>query len=245
MTAFITNPQSDDYAILLSGQDYPIAPPEYINSFLSSKKGTWFQSARPIQGVWSEVEVAKRIEFYRFNLGPEKYDSAHIPAIGSPYLQDKRWFHELKKLINDDRLDLAAKNKALALISKPRNTPKYPIYGGSQWFAYPTDAIEKILRLLNQDPSHVDFHRNSHVPDELFLPTLTKAIQSQNPKIRIEKTLTYVDWSRKDQPRPATFCSEDFDLLKGAAKDFLFARKFDPLKSADLLDMIDHFRSKH
>jgi hypothetical protein len=151
-------------------------------------------------------------------------------------------FKELQKLISDSRHDIKFKLKVLTLIAQKRKSPNYPMYAGSQWFALPTEIISDILDFLSENDEYCQYHRYSNVPDEIFLPTILKYLQSKNNKIKIEKSLTFVDWNRKDQPLPVTFTEVDYELLINASKNFLYARKFDNTNSTSILDLIDSSR---
>ena len=57
--------------------------------------------------------------------------------------------------------------------------------------------------------------------------------------LKLEPSITYVNWKRSSGPLPVTFKLEDFDELKEAAKDHLFARKFEIERDSEILDFID------
>ena len=79
------------------------------------------------------------------------------------------------------------------------------------------------------------------VPEEAFFQTLLCNRPASDCVNLVNRTLTYVDWSRPNKASPATLRLSDFETLK--ASDCLFARKFDERASSDLLDALDEMRN--
>ena len=238
---FIQNKTGSEYGILLSGQHYPLVSNRKINQFLESNAGANYQSTWPISGAWTPLERDIRLRFYRFDLSSDRFDYAFLPHIGSEYLREEHFFNDLKKLLNDPRLDIAFKNDVLKTISIPRKLPEIPIYGGPQWFSFNSDMIMKMNSFLSENHNFIDYFRFSHVSDELLFPTLIKHLQSADPGIIIKDSLTYADWWSEER-KPAIFEMGNYADLNEASQQYLFARKFDMEISADLLNLIDSNR---
>jgi hypothetical protein len=72
----------------------------------------------------------------------------------------------------------------------------------------------------------------------MFFQTIL--LNSSKPEIRsniVNEKLHYIDWKRRDSPRPAILTERDFGAL--ARSDRLFARKFDMIIDQKILDKID------
>ena len=231
-----------EYFILLSGQCYPLASNSEINAFLDRNRGTDFQNMLPIEKCWSNIEVKKRLEMYRFNLGPNKYDSIHIPSLLSNDIQEPSFFENIVKLINSNDITAYEKITALRIIATPREKLNMEIMGGSQWFAYTASTIHKFINFFNSHPNFLNYFKYVHVPDEIIFPTLLAHIKSNDDSIKIDKSLIYVNWTKQDVELPAILDINDFESVFEASKFYLFARKFNPELSFELLDKIDKIR---
>ena len=142
-------------------------------------------------------------------------------------------------------------------------------YGGSQWWTLTHDCIGYVLEYVHAHKAFVRFYRTTHAPDEGFFQTIVmnsefatraanydtyqawrKEAEPWRPvSLEAESArklpdslfnLRYVDWSEEfsgKREAPAILDEQDFDALR--ASDCLFARKFDPRRSAVLLDRID------
>jgi hypothetical protein len=79
---------------------------------------------------------------------------------------------------------------------------------------------------------------HSNLPDEMIFQSIVLEVNKRNLD-EIHHSLTYANWSGKDENSPHTFTHEDIPRLKGLSADFLFARKFDSKTYPDLLDRIE------
>ena len=121
-------------------------------------------------------------------------------------------------------------------ILKKRHFPKYlNPFGGSNWWAFPIETIHYINTFIKTHPDYLTYHKFTHCPDEIFFHSI---IFSKYKSNKIEKSVTYVNWSRKNCSLPVTFTSEDYIELSNQ-KEKLFARKFDKKIDTQILDKID------
>ncbi|MFM7425451.1 MAG: beta-1,6-N-acetylglucosaminyltransferase [Elainella sp.] len=117
-----------------------------------------------------------------------------------------------------------------------RTLPKGLIpYGGSQWWALSGDCVAYLLAELDAHPEVIQYFKYTFIPDELFFQTLVANSPFQTALAN--RCLTYLDWSNPNPTPPKVLGLEDFEQL--ANSDYLFARKFDPHRSQDLLTLID------
>jgi Core-2/I-Branching enzyme len=235
-----------DYCTLLSGADYPIksgaerasffarADKEYLSFWRLVDRPSWLHKvsyyysidAIPIAG-WSrnrEPAFWRRYFWGRFF----KYQK-HFP---------KRKF--LK--------DLTA-------------------YGGSGWWSLSSGCVNHVLDYVDAHPEFVRFYRYTASPDEMFFQTIIlnspwaarvegfdayqrwsaertgRGLEREDSEMLSEELFNqrYIDWSGEvsgERERPAILDQRDWQRI--VASPSLFARKFDPERSADLLDRIDH-----
>lgn len=230
----ILNQNRNGYCVLLSGQDYPLTNSKKIHSFLTDKYGTHYISifSLPHNG-WGKYGGLERIKLYKFNLSNKRLDFILVPSI---YNKQFYTFNSIKKVYT---LVKNKKWKYLKMLLSPKKTAiSIKHYGGGQWWALPTESIKKILNFINQNPKLLQFYKYSLIPDEMFFHSILMHIY-KNKQLKIEPSLTYVNWERKNTTLPVTFTIYDFNELQQESKNKLFARKFDLDLDAAILDKID------
>jgi Core-2/I-Branching enzyme len=106
-------------------------------------------------------------------------------------------------------------------------------YGGGAYWNLSRACVEHVAELVESRPDVVDFFRHVDIPDEIFFQTVL--MNSELAGSVVNDNLRYIDWTRG--PRPALLEARDLPALTASPK--LFARKFDMLHDADILDLID------
>jgi hypothetical protein len=111
------------------------------------------------------------------------------------------------------------------------------LYGGSQWWSFPSEVVEFVLTFLALNPEFISYFKLVRIPDESFFQTLLFA--SEEPFIidnLVNSSIRLIQW---DYPflHPRILTSNDEDLIKGSKH--LFARKFKPDTSHSILSFID------
>jgi len=133
---------SFDYAILLTGQDYPIKPTEYIDRFLEEHKGTLFLEFFALPNdEWKNRGIVgglERIESWHWRVFNRHF--YFPPGCNFPI---KRQFPE-----------------------------GFRPFGGSSYWCLPRECIEYIYRMTSRNRAFVDFFKYVDVPDEIFFQTI-------------------------------------------------------------------------
>jgi len=111
------------------------------------------------------------------------------------------------------------------------------LYGGAQWFSIPAKAVTIVFQFLKLNPDFLEYFRQVAIPDESFFQTLflncnhpfiIKNLRNQN--------LHFIKWDKPyDHPRVMTI--KDYRQIKKSKS--LFARKFNPTRSRELLLRLD------
>lgn len=217
--------QKMDYAILLSGQDYPIKSNDNIYNFISNNYGKSYIQYEEISAE-SPQHLLDRINRYYFRF-PDLYSFKLYTKV-YPSVQPHSGM--LSKMV-DTIIGLR--------FSKNRLYPKgLKAYKGFQWWVLHHTALKYILSFLKNRPDYINFHRWSLLPDEMFFQGIL--INAQDEALLtsiVNDDLKYVDWDKPTPPRPAVLKNEDFDQLKNI--HHLFARKFDATVDTSILDRID------
>lgn len=124
-------------------------------------------------------------------------------------------------------------------IPVPRRLPAGLLpHGGSFWWSLTGDCVDHVLDTLDRHPKIERYFRHTFLADETFYQTI---IGSSPFAATVDNDFRrYVDWTNPNPTPPRVLEMEDFD--KVVASTALFARKMDPVRSADLLARIDRER---
>lgn len=210
--------------IFLSGQDYPIKPIDAITDFLSKNSDKNFIDIREIAKMWDKKECKKRTRRYRYNFSNERGDF----AILTPRMR-------FLKLVFKKKIPLSLFIKSFI----PRQLDM-KFYGGSNWWAFNFDTLNKIHRYIDDNKKKLYGHFiYTHCADEIFFHTIIKHLIKNDDTIVLDDTITYVNWSRKNCPLPVTFNQDDYEELATQPEVKLFARKFDTDYDGVILDILD------
>lgn len=134
-------------------------------------------------------------------------------------------------------------------------------YGGTSWWTLTHSCARYVLDFARNHPGFCAWYRHTHAPDEMFFQTivmnshfapraalLAEYNQWQRETPPAEKArevvsppadggdMRHVDWTQ-GREKPSILDDRDFDSIRASPR--LFARKFDFVRSAALLDRID------
>lgn len=212
-----------DYAVLLSGLDYPIKPKSHLLDFFARQPG--HQYLRYVSIV-DTPDLAYKIRYYHF--------------------MDLPWWQRQTITVKLRRRLLRGLLPARSFL------PNLIPYMGDQWWALTRDCLECIIRFIGEHGEYVDFYRYTHVPDEMFFHTIVlnsifgqrtnQTVQTgrwrnlSRPVREAGDHIKYVD-RNSARESPAILNAGDFNALRKS--DRLFARKFSSEKSLNLLMKID------
>jgi hypothetical protein len=155
-----------DYAVVLTGQDYPIKANEMIRQRLKASTGRSFMesTAWPIPH-WENGRAIRRIQNYHLHLPFPRWTR----ALGWPP---------------------SRQNIAIPLKRKIPNE-LHPYFGSSYCYLH-RRCVEYIHDYVGHHPEYVQFFEHVLIPDECFFQTL---LMNSNLAETIEpRTLTYIDW---------------------------------------------------
>jgi len=214
-----------DYIVLISGNDYPIKPNKFISEFLSANNQSSNYIYCHVMNPGIDHEEFRRIQKYFVRVGS---NLIIYPGQNASITLAEKLTQRFCKLLFG-------------------NYPRQFIPGvvpvfGSQWWALNNKAIKFIATYLDDNPEFLKYFRYSFVPDEMFFQTILYGTGNEEIMQTIvaeshDSRLTFTHWDRPDELYGQALTLNDFSSLKDSTK--LFARKFDELKSRDLLNLID------
>lgn len=108
-------------------------------------------------------------------------------------------------------------------------------HGGSFWWALTGDCVDHVLSVVDGDPKVRRYFRHTFLPDETFFQTIIGS--SRFAETNTGDYMRYVDWTNPNPTPPRILTMEDYDKIR--ASTAFFARKIDPVRSAELLAHID------
>jgi hypothetical protein len=106
--------------------------------------------------------------------------------------------------------------------------------GGRTNWCLTRECLEYINDCVQNKKDFVEYCRRVSIPDEMFFQTLL--LNSHLKDRLVNDNLKYVVWPSLSR-NPKLLTSQDYEQFIGTKK--LFARKFDSLVDAHVLDMID------
>lgn len=216
--------QRYDRYVLLSGSDYPVQAPSYIDAFFDAHRDAEFINCVAVPNDAVGKPLTRVTEFRHRDTDPAA----------------RRWLRRglvLAGLVPRQR-DAAAGLRGL----KP--------FAGSTWWALTHDAAEHILEFVAANPDVVRFFHNVVCADESFFQT----VLGNSPfRARFRRNLTYADWSDGGDS-PAYIGAAHLARFRSAGPllqhdgygsgEFLLARKFSDERT-DVVDELDRvLRSK-
>ncbi len=206
-----------NYALLLSGSDYPIKSNSFVFDFLqkTDKKGfvhggemQWVISNKKIPWIKYSYEGLGRIRYYHF-CKFAKYFSIFNHFILNSFIKEF----------------LLRRNWLFTDIP----------YCGSQWWCLDKELIEYVLDFCRDNVKFVNYFKYTFVPDEMFFHTI---LFNSHYKDYIEKrSLTLTIWTQDSGSHPSTLTSKNLPELISTKE--LFARKFDEDVDSGILDKLD------
>ncbi|OEY71663.1 beta-1,6-N-acetylglucosaminyltransferase [Salegentibacter salarius] len=229
----VSEDQRNGYSILLSAQDYPITSNQYIYDFLKRNYGKSFISLFKIPHPGWENGGLPRLNKYKINKSSQRKHFLMLPSIFDREFYSWETFGKINFLRKTGRW-----RKVFNIFKKRKFPDLLEPFGGGQWWALPIEIVNRILSFHNTHPEYLKYHKYTLAPDEIFFHSIIAFLQKEK-HFDIKRSLTYVNWERPSGPLPITFLKEDFDELKEASKNHLFARKFDIERDTEILDEID------
>lgn len=209
-----------DYYCFLSGSDYPLKSPIYIENYLQDCDGKEFINIVKIPNRKARKSLA-RINKYHFNF---------------EFLSNKAFFNLMK----------LQKKFKIPNIPRPYQHifQNRELYAGSQWWTLTHSAVEYILKFIEANPKFVRFFKNTQIPDESFFQMIIGNSQFSE---KVTRNLTYSHWVYGQSPAIITDAYIDRAIENGGAfagnddpygsGPLLFARKF-PDNSDTLIQTI-------
>jgi len=132
------------------------------------------------------------------------------------------------------RLRLPRTHRSIPFPRRHPFGPQTGLYVGDLWVNLNRRAMAHVLSQYQRRRDLVRYFSRCSVPDEALLPTL---LLNDSPGFDIEPDhRRYIQWD-PGSPHPRVLGTEDVDaVLESRA---FFARKFDPVRSREAMDLID------
>lgn len=222
------------FTILLTGQDYPLLNNQSIHSLFENNSHLAYITIYPLPSKILFDGGMSRITKYKINKATKR---GYFLLLSSIF---EREFYTKETLGKLNFLRKTGKWREFKKIFFRRIHPKYiePYAGGVYW-ALSSKIIARVLDYIESHPEYLDYHTYSLCADEIFFHSIIAYLKKED-SFEMKRSLTYVNWNRPSGPLPVTFRKADFDELKKASKNHLFARKFDLDIDEEIMDKIDN-----
>ncbi|MCB0496764.1 MAG: hypothetical protein KDC79_11565 [Cyclobacteriaceae bacterium] len=208
-----------DRYVLLSGQDYPIKSNDQIALFFEQNKNIGFIEGEKLPKInWSEHQNGLfRINRFHFEIfGSWKSFPPHSkkPILRQIFNKSASWYFKL-----------FIRNKQIK-----------DYYHGGQWWVLTLKQVDYVLRNSN---FYTTVFKRFYIADELFIQTLLYNAPEGMFKLK-NHNLHFIKWPDYSSS-PEVLTTDYFDELLSSNK--LFARKFDFVKSENLVNKLNAVNS--
>ncbi len=157
--------RTEDYFMLLSGQDFLIKSPSALISFISENKEKQFvMNFKLPDSQWRDGGL-NRLSHFSFD----------IP--GRPWFSNK----------------LNSAIERLHIYSGFKRKVYFEQYGGSNWFNINFDALEYMVTYIKDHPEYLNSFKNTRCADEMFVQSML--LNSRFRDSVVSADLRYIDWS--------------------------------------------------
>jgi hypothetical protein len=231
-----------DWVMLLSEQDYPVAPAAELHAHLAGGGADAYLYGMPIADIGDD-ELRRECEKRYL------YQYVSLPSSGIERRLPGSWQRRLKQLRRKAFGAVARLQRQVLFYATPealdlpsriglraRRTPfdaDFPCWLNDSWFAASRTALTHLLDHLDAHPELVRYYERTVIP----LESATATVLLNDPTLTITRTSFHeIRWTDPRSGRPDVFTTDDVDhLLTSGA---YFARKFG---SADIevLDRLD------
>ena len=179
------------HAILLSGMDFPIKSPQYINKFLNENKNKNFIE----YSLDNKYKDDKRYSIYYFK------------------------FANLFTNSKLNKLAFRIQYKLSYTLNIKRNHPVFnKVYFGSQWWVLTKNTLRELYNFIKNNPNYIKFYKNTNIPDEFFYQTI---IGNNFKKNTENCNLHFMQWEKDSwHPNTFTIKDKNILLSSGDNKLF-------------------------
>jgi hypothetical protein len=233
-----------DWLVLLSGQDYPIAPLERIErELVATRCDALLDPGRIASGRlafrWRKTEATRLGRRYFFAYWSVRPLGRWLPrplrsaALRIAFVLDEcQPFVALWPMPAGVEWRLGVRRLRTPFATERRCRV------GSAWLSLSRRAVERVLRAVDGDTRLLRHFRRTIIPDESFFQTVVCA----DSELTVHPdNLRYQVWAQGDSPlHPNTLTVGDVDAALRSGKHF--ARKLDELLDEEALDRIDAYR---
>lgn len=231
-----------DWVMVLSGQDYPIAPLPHFHDRLRNTDADAIICGERIDHSATPEQLHEWTLRYLFHY-------RRLPSTGAENRLPERWRRSLTRA---RRLCYGAFNRvqpwlfiyalpvsirqATRIGQRAKHSPfsgAFPCWHHEPWYALSSTALRRVVEYLDENPSFVHHYARTIVPVE----SATGTIIFNHPELKVDNSVLHaIRWSNPLSGRPDEFGIQDLAFLRSS--DAMFARKF-PSDSGALFDELD------
>lgn len=215
MKIALNNPDIS-YVHVISGQDWPVRNVDELYEMFENNDKIYMRYIKAEDRVKSHERLIWWQKFY-FN-----YDTVKRRTFFGKFYHRFLIFVQLLLRVN--------KFRKLGI--------KLDIYTGANWMDLPRDAVKYCVDYMESHPEFVKMLQTGCFSDEFWVQTIL-CNNSEFLKRCKNENHRYIKWVEQYGSNPAVLDASEFEKITEG--DFIFARKFDPKYSGELMDKLDEF----
>jgi hypothetical protein len=231
-----------DWVILLSEQDYPVAPPEVLRARLSTTTADAIMWGEEIDRMADDGERRERIirYLYQYRTLPSLNLERRLPERWRAWLAKGRrvlaaGVNRYQKVLvfykTPDELHLPSRLGLRS--SKSPFSSDFPCWFHEAWYALSKKAMSRVLDYVDTHPEFVSYYSRTIIP----LESATGTVVFNDPELTVDQASVHKSrWTFPSSGRPDVLGIDDVEML--VASGASFARKFD-YEDRSVLDRLD------
>lgn len=214
-----------DWIVYLSAQDYPTQPLRSFETMLSTSGCDGFLR------YWDASQAVNPWGRRRQGLIRYYYQYSDAPRWTIPALRMVRSINRLQSWVH---IHLVYGPRVGVISKRPPFGRDLVCYAGSQWTTLRRECAEYVAERVRSQDALIQWFRRTICPCEAVVQTLLL----NSGRFRFHNDdLHYTDFTGSTNGRPRTLTAGDLPVLTGGP--YYFARKFDLLRDARVLDLLD------
>jgi len=205
------------YFHLITGHDFPIKTCNYFREFVEQNGEKQFIAHFPLPFEGWTNGGYERFDYYNFHdnfKGTSRIGKRIIMSI--VFLQK---FFKIKRKID-------------------KNFPA--LWGGGTWCSFNDECASYLINYTEENKDVYNRFKHTYCAEEMYIHTVVMNSHLKNTVVNDD--IRYIDWTLRNNNRPANLDKTDIDYVLKSYK--LFARKFEyPISEGLLKEIIDRFSS--
>ncbi|MFV9503118.1 MAG: beta-1,6-N-acetylglucosaminyltransferase [Oscillochloridaceae bacterium umkhey_bin13] len=222
-----------DWVVNITGQCYPTRPLGELEHVLATTAYHGFMEHFAVftpspHNLWNQEEAHNRYHYqYHWRIMTEELPPLVRKAVSIP----RRIINRVQPFV---RIDTSYALQMGTRLPKDAIPADFTIHGGQYHKILSRCAVDYLIDFTTRYPALTRRFELMNMPEEVF----PQSVLLNNPAFRFDTNFGFfIRWEGTKLGRPHILTTADYDSI--VASDCFFARKFEPERDAQILDLLD------